>query len=70
MPRDERRERWRLMMSVLRLNDIEVWRQRFLDALQGPGAPAAPRSDAAATARACTDELAHAVDTAAVTPVW
>lgn len=33
MPLDERRQRWQAMMEVLRHNDIDAWRQRFVDAL-------------------------------------
>ena len=34
MPRGERIERWRRMMSVLERNTIGVWRERFLGALE------------------------------------
>ncbi|WP_411833702.1 alpha,alpha-trehalose-phosphate synthase (UDP-forming) [Pseudoxanthomonas mexicana] len=33
MPRAQRIERWRAMMDVLRENDINAWRRRYLDAL-------------------------------------
>jgi trehalose-6-phosphate synthase len=33
MPLEERRERHRAMLHVLRRNDIAAWRNRFLDAL-------------------------------------
>lgn len=35
MPLGERRERWGAMMRILRRNDANAWRQRFLDALAG-----------------------------------
>lgn len=34
MPLDERKERYRAMMSTLRANDIHAWRRRFLETLQ------------------------------------
>ena len=34
MPLDERRERWRAMMTLLEANDITAWRRRFLAALR------------------------------------
>ncbi|HEY8014381.1 MAG TPA: alpha,alpha-trehalose-phosphate synthase (UDP-forming) [Dongiaceae bacterium] len=37
MPRDQRIERWRRMMTVLRCNHIGVWRERFLEALEAAG---------------------------------
>jgi trehalose 6-phosphate synthase len=33
MPLEERRERWRTMMAVLRQNDVKAWRERFLRSL-------------------------------------
>ena len=38
MPLEERRERWSAMMATLRRNDINVWRERFLMALEAAGA--------------------------------
>ena len=37
MPRDQRIERWRRMMTVLQGNHIGVWRERFLEALEAAG---------------------------------
>jgi trehalose 6-phosphate synthase len=34
MPREQRTERWRRMMSVLQQNTVAVWRERFLHALE------------------------------------
>jgi trehalose 6-phosphate synthase len=33
MPQEERRRRWRAMMTTLRRNDITAWRENFLKAL-------------------------------------
>jgi trehalose 6-phosphate synthase len=33
MPIEERRERWRAMIEVLRRNSITAWREAFLRAL-------------------------------------
>ena len=33
MPLEERRERWNAMMAILRRNDAQAWRRRFIDAL-------------------------------------
>jgi trehalose 6-phosphate synthase len=33
MPLEERRERWRSMMAILRRNDISAWRENFVEAL-------------------------------------
>lgn len=38
MPLDERKERHRAMMAVLRKNDITAWRTRFVNALTGDAA--------------------------------
>ncbi len=40
MSREERCERWRAMMAVLRRNDIRSWRRRFLAALERHEPPA------------------------------
>jgi trehalose 6-phosphate synthase len=37
MPREQRIERWRRMMTVLQANHIGVWRERFLEALEAAG---------------------------------
>ena len=37
MPIEERRERWAAMMATLRRNDINAWRERFLEALTAAG---------------------------------
>jgi len=34
MPLEERRERWRSAMDVLRRNDVTVWRENFVEALR------------------------------------
>ena len=36
MPREQRGERWRRMMSVLQHNTVGLWRERFLHALETP----------------------------------
>jgi trehalose 6-phosphate synthase len=38
MPSDERRERWQTMMTILRRNDTQTWRRRFIEALAMTGA--------------------------------
>jgi len=40
MPLAERKDRWRAMMDVLRLNSVEDWSARFLAALSGDPVPA------------------------------
>jgi hypothetical protein len=35
MPIEERRERWRAMMEILRRHSITAWRESFLRALSG-----------------------------------
>jgi len=37
MPLAQRVERWNAMMDVLRSNDINAWRQRYLQVLENPG---------------------------------
>jgi trehalose 6-phosphate synthase len=40
MPVEERRDRHADLMAVLTRNDIDAWRQAFVDALTGPPVPA------------------------------
>jgi trehalose 6-phosphate synthase len=35
MPIEERRERWQVMMEILRRNSITAWRESFLRVLSG-----------------------------------
>jgi trehalose 6-phosphate synthase len=39
MPLEERRERWRRMMAVLRRNDLTAWRESFVSKLASAAAP-------------------------------
>jgi trehalose 6-phosphate synthase len=55
MPLDERRQRWRSMMSALRGNDIHSWRDAFLGELERPRAPVDEREQA----RAISASSAH-----------
>ena len=45
MPRDERRQRWRAMIAVLRENTVARWRDDFLAALSRSDAPLHPPSE-------------------------
>jgi trehalose 6-phosphate synthase len=48
MPLDERRSRWRGIMEDLRRDDIDHWRESFVNALRGASATAADPGEAAA----------------------
>jgi trehalose 6-phosphate synthase len=51
MDLEERRQRWRSMMTILERDDLAAWRERFVAALAGSAPPAPLRRIAGALGR-------------------